>query len=315
MSVTAEQVKAFAGQAGFLACGITRPAPNAHAIELDDWLARGYAGNMRYLHRQAARRKDPQQIVPEARSIVVVLDNYYSEPAESGDRPRVAKYALGTDYHRELGGRLGAVAGWLGENGASVARVYVDAGPVPERELAQRAGLGWIGKNTMLIRPGHGSFFFIGSIFTDLPLQPDDPFATDHCGSCTRCLDACPTEALVAPQVLDATRCISYLTIEYRGPFSEQQAGMLNRWGFGCDICNDVCPWNERFARPASHAGYAPRNELQDLDSADWDAMTEKEFGRRFGDTPLERAGLDGMRRNWRAAVTSRETRRGTTTT
>lgn len=305
MSLTAEQVKAFAGQAGFLACGITRPAPNAHAVELDEWLARGYGGNMRYLHRQAAHRKEPQRIVPEARSIVVVLDNYYSETVESKDRPRVAKYALGTDYHRDLGGRLEAMAGWMRGNGAAVAKIYVDAGPVPERELAQRAGLGWIGKNTMLIRPGHGSFFFIGSIFTDLELQPDDAFVTDHCGSCTRCLDACPTGALVAPQVLDATRCISYLTIEHRGPFSEDQAGMLNGWGFGCDICNEVCPWNERFARPASHPGYASRNVLENLDVGDWDAMTETEFTTRFGDTPLERAGLDGMRRNWRAAVTS----------
>ncbi len=315
MTVTAEQVKAFAARAGFLASGITRPAPNSHAVELDEWLVRGYAGNMRYLHRQAARRKDPRLIAPEARSIVVVLDNYYSESIESGKRPRIAKYALGTDYHHELGDRLEEVAGWLRDNGAAIAKVYVDAGPVPERELATRAGLGWIGKNTMLIRPGQGSFFFIGSIFTDLPLQPDEPFATDHCGSCTRCLDACPTGALVAPQVLDATRCISYLTIEYRGPFSESQAAMLNGWGFGCDICNEVCPWNERFARPATQPGYAARNDLTELDPDGWDAMTEAEFVRRFGDTPLERAGLDGMRRNWKAAATSRASRPGETTT
>jgi epoxyqueuosine reductase len=305
MSVTSEQVKVVAGKAGFLACGITAPTPSTHAVELDEWLARGYAGNMRYLHRQAARRKDPQRIVPEARSIVVVLDNYFSEDTGYEDHPRVAKYARGADYHRELGGRLEEVADWLRGNGAGVAKVYVDAGPVPERELALRAGLGWIGKNTMLIRPGHGSFFFIGSIFTDLPLQPDEPFTTDHCGSCTRCLDACPTGALVAPQLLDATRCISYLTIEYRGTFSDEQAAMLNGWGFGCDICNDVCPWNERFAQPATHPGYAGRPELHDLGVDDWDGMTEAEFTARFGDTPLERAGLEGMRRNWRAAVTS----------
>lgn len=315
MSVSAEQVKTGAVKTGFLACGITRPAPSSHAVELDEWLARGYAGNMRYLHRQATRRKDPRQIVPEARSIIVVLDNYYSQGSEGGNQPKIAKYALGADYHRELGRRLQGIADWLRENGAAVAKVFVDAGPVPERELAQRAGLGWIGKNTMLIRPGHGSFFFIGSIFTDLALQPDEPFSTDHCGSCTRCLDACPTEALVSPQVLDATRCISYLTIEYRGPFSEAQAGMLNGWGFGCDICNEVCPWNERFAQPAMHPGYAPRHELEDLDPGGWDAMTEAEFVRRFGDTPLERAGLDGMRRNWRAATTSRATPRGAQTT
>jgi epoxyqueuosine reductase len=315
MSVTAEQVKAYVASAGFLACGITPPAPNSHAVELDEWLRRGYAGTMRYLHRQAARRKDPRQIVPEARSIIVVLDNYYSEGSRGGAAPKVAKYALGADYHGELGRRLESVADWLRSNGAAVARVYVDAGPVPERELAQRAGLGWIGKNTMLIRPGHGSFFFIGSIFTDLPLRADDPFSTDHCGSCSRCLDACPTEALVSPQVLDATRCISYLTIEYRGPFSDAQAGMLNGWGFGCDICNDVCPWNERFAEPATHPGYAPGKALEGLEPDSWEAMTEAEFARRFGDSPLERAGLDGMRRNWRAAFTSRAARPGARTT
>jgi epoxyqueuosine reductase len=311
MSGMAEEIRTYPRQAGFLACGITCPEPNAHAVELDEWLARGYAGTMRYLHRQAARRKDPRCIVPEAKSIIVVLDNYYSAAAPSEDQPKIAKYALGADYHRELGRRLEEFAAWLRGRGAGIAKVYVDAGPVPERELAQRAGLGWIGKNTMLIRPGQGSFFFIGSIFSDLALQPDEAFSTDHCGSCTRCLDACPTEALVAPQVLDATRCISYLTIEYRGPFTGEQAEMLHGWGFGCDICNQVCPWNERFADPTSHAGYSPRNDLQELPDTVWDDMSEEEFVRRFGDTPLERAGLIGMRRNWKAALTSRGTRPG----
>lgn len=311
MSITAEQVKEYAVAAGFLACGITPPGPNAHAVELDEWLKRGYAGTMRYLHRQAARRKNPRDIVPEAKSIVVVLDNYYVQGEQRDGQPKVAKYAQGADYHHELGRRLEGFGEWLRGRGAKTARVFVDAGPVPERELAQRAGLGWIGKNTMLIRPGQGSFFFIGSIFTDVDLPADEPFVTDHCGSCTRCLDACPTDALVAPRVLDATRCISYLTIEYRGPFTEEQAGMTHGWGFGCDICNDVCPWNERFAEPAAQPGYAPRGDLEKLDRGAWEAMTETEFRRRFGDTPLERAGLEGMRRNWRAATTSRGTRPG----
>ena len=210
MSLAAE-VKARAAELGFLACGITDPSPPPHADRLDAWLARGYAGTMRYLHRQAKRRKNPRLSVPESLAVVVVLENYYWPDAEVDlDPPRVAKYARGEDYHRVTLAR-----------GARVAHSYVDSGPVPERELAQRAGLGWIGKNTMLIRPGAGSFFFIGSIFTDLPLPPDAPSTTDHCGSCTRCLDACPTEAFVEPHVLDATRCISYLTIEQRGPIPE----------------------------------------------------------------------------------------------
>lgn len=314
MTLTSEDVKAFALRTGFLACGITRPEPSEHAGHLDRWLKQGYAGTMRYLHRQAARRKDPRLIVPEARSIVVVLDNYFRpDPAETSG-PRVAKYARGADYHRVLSDRLKGIADWLAGKGSNVTRVYVDAGPVPERELAQKAGLGWIGKNTMLIRPGAGSFFFIGSIFTDLALTPDQSFQTDHCGTCTRCLDACPTGALVAPRVLDATRCISYLTIEYRGGFSEEQSGQVTGWGFGCDICNDVCPWNERFAQPAGE-DYAPRPELGHMSLEDWDAMGEEEFAARFGDTPLERAGLEGIRRNWRAALSSPGTRPGSTAT
>lgn len=292
-----------AAELGFLACGITDPAPSAHRDRLDAWLAAGYAGTMRYLHRQARRRKDPRLIVPEALSIVVVLDNYYSERTGPARAPKVARYALGEDYHRVTSARLAALAGLLVERGARVARVYADAGPVPERELAQRAGLGWIGKNTMLIRPGTGSFFFIGSIFTDLALKRDRPFEADHCGSCTRCLDACPTEAFVAPRVLDATRCISYLTIEQKGPLPESLAERLDGWVFGCDICNDVCPWNQRFA--ATGPGPVAFHSREALDGADpdyFERMDEDEFARRFGDTPLERPGLAGMRRNFRAA-------------
>jgi epoxyqueuosine reductase len=292
-----------AAELGFLACGITDTAPTPHGDRLDAWLAKGYAGTMRYLHRQARRRKDPRLIVPEALSIVVVLDNYYSADPVPADGPKVARYALGEDYHRVTASRLEALAGSLKDAGASVARVYTDAGPVPERELAQRAGLGWIGKNTMLIRPGAGSFFFIGSIFTDLALEPDAPFETDHCGSCTRCLDACPTEALVEPRVLDATRCISYLTIEHRGPMPEPLLGRLEGWVFGCDVCNEVCPWNQRFAAPATVEAFRPRGALAGVQPDFFERMDEAEFERRFGDTALERAGLAGMRRNFRAAL------------
>jgi epoxyqueuosine reductase len=298
----ARVVKERAAALGFLACGITDPSPPPHGDRLDAWLARGYAGTMRYLHRQARRRKDPRLIVPEALSVVVVLDNYYTEGDGQASPPKVARYALGEDYHGVTTSRLEALAECLREHGAEVARVYTDAGPVPERELAQRAGLGWIGKNTMLIRPGAGSFFFIGSIFTDLKLETDPPFELDHCGSCTRCLDACPTEALVEPRVLDATRCISYLTIEHRGPIPESLAGRLEGWVFGCDVCNEVCPWNQRFAAPTSVQAFHPRDALAGVESDFFARMDEQEFERRFGDTPLERPGLAGMRRNFRAA-------------
>jgi len=303
VSLSAERVRARARELGFLACGITDLAPTPHAEELDRWLARGYAGTMRYLHRQAARRKEPARIAPGARSAVVVFDNYYTPDRPPDlEPPRIAKYARGADYHRVTLRRVEALAEFLRANGASIARSYTDAGPVPERELAQRAGLGWIGKNTMLIHPGAGSFFFIGVVLTDLEFRPDPPFGLDRCGTCTRCLDACPTGALVEPRVLDATRCISYLTIEHKGPIPDGVAGRFQGWAFGCDICNDVCPWNERFAAETRVPEFRPRGELRGADPDFFERMDPAEFDRRFGDTPLERPGLEGMRRNFRAA-------------
>jgi epoxyqueuosine reductase len=299
-------VKQRAAELGFLACGITDPSPPLHGDQLDQWLARGYAGTMRYLHRQAKRRKDPRLIVPQARAVVVVLDNYYQPETEVERRPpRVARYARGEDYHLVTLRRLNQLGGYLRELGAEVARPFTDAGPVPERELAQRAGLGWIGKNTMLIRPESGSYFFIGCIFTDLALAFDSPFELDRCGSCTRCLEACPTEALVQPRVLDATRCISYLTIEHRGPIPEPLAARFEGYAFGCDICNEVCPWNQRFATPSTVPEFRSRTVLAEHDPDVFERMDEREFAERFGDTPLERPGLAGMRRNVRAAMAS----------
>jgi epoxyqueuosine reductase len=309
-----DAVLALARELGFLAAGVADLAPSRRARELDEWLASGFAGTMRYLHRQAGKRKHPAQIVPGARVAVVVLDNYLppappspcQEPRSAPPfRPtaRIAKYARGRDYHLDLIERLERLAGFLRGRGAAVARAFADAGPVPERELAERAGLGWIGKNTMLIRPGAGSFVFIGSVFTDLDLEPTPPLETDHCGSCTRCLDACPTSALVAPRILDATRCISYHTIESRLPIPEFVRERLDGWAFGCDVCNDVCPWNERFAQPTRRSAYHDRRAVALDDPGFFERMTEAEFAARFADTPLERPGLAGMRRNYRAAL------------
>jgi epoxyqueuosine reductase len=269
---------------------------------------------MRYLHRQARKRKLPGDIIPEAKVAVVVLENYLpasqagNRESEVGNRRvKLAKYARGTDYHLVLNERLELVAEWLREGGARIAESWTDAGPVPERELAERAGLGWIGKNTMLIRPESGSFCFIGSVFTDLTLEPTPATAYDRCGSCTRCLDACPTDAFVEPRLLDATRCISYLTIESRLPIPDSLVGRLEGWGFGCDICNDVCPWNVRFAEPTSLLDYQDRGAVGSDDPEFFATMHEPDFARRFGDTPLERPGLSGMRRNWAAAFQSLE--------
>lgn len=299
----AAAVKRRADELGFVACGITDPSPVEDGGRLDGWLAGGYAGVMRYLHRQARKRKDPRLILPEARSVVVVLDNYYDGEPDPGAPPRVARYARGADYHRVTRERMEPLAELLRNHGARVAHTFADSGPVPERALALRAGLGWIGKNTMLIRPGAGSFFFIGTIFTDLTLEQDRTDPTDHCGSCTRCLEACPTGALVEPRVLDATRCISYLTIEQKGPIPDALAERLDGWVFGCDICNEVCPWNLRFAEPTTADAFRPRHALDGAGPELFDQMDEEEFARRFGDTPLERPGLRGMRRNFRAAL------------
>ena len=314
---TPDQVKAQALTVGFAACGITTPDPPPHAAELDRWLASGQAGTMRYLHRQARRRKDPRLIETEAKSIVVVLTTYATEsPVPVPSRPslpvlsspvRVARYARSRDYHEVLSERLEQLARWLLDHGATVARPFVDAGPVPERELAQRAGLGWIGKNTMLIRPGLGSWTFIGSVFTDLELQPDLPFEADRCGSCTRCLDACPTAAFPKARVLDATRCISYLTIEQKGPIPEDLVPALGGWAFGCDICNEVCPWNLKFAGAPPSEGLEPlpRTDLSSADPDHFGRMTDEEFARDYGSTPFARPGRLGMHRNLQAAHAS----------
>ena len=311
MALHADEVKSEAHRLGFIACGISHLGPTPHADFLDSWLAQGRGGNMRYLHRQAKKRKNPAIIERGARVAVVVLDNYYSTdsasppshpPSPGQPKPRVARYARGQDYHRVTLRRLGSLADFLRYNGAKVARPFVDSGPVPERELAQRAGLGWIGKNTMLIRPAVGSFFFIGSVLTELQITCDRPFETDHCGSCTRCLDACPRGALTEPRALDANRCISYLTIEHRGPIPDPLTPHLAGWAFGCDICNEVCPWNISFAEISAVPEFAPRHDFDDAGPRLFEEMDEGEFADRFGDTPLERGGLLRMRRNWRAA-------------
>jgi epoxyqueuosine reductase len=308
----AEAVKARARELGFVRAGVTTLVPVPHPDALDHWLAAGYAGTMGYMHRQAARRKAPARIVPGADRAVVVLYNYaHATPGNAGGRHgRVAAYARGRDYHEGLRPALRDLAGFIRALGpaGSVARPYVDAGPVPERELAQRAGLGWIGKNTMLIDPARGSFTLLASILTNVPLGIDAPFEADRCGTCTRCLDACPTGAFPAPRVLDATRCISYLTIEHRGAIPPSLATRMDDWVFGCDVCQDVCPWNRKFARDGEDAllGLDAGRAWVPLDA--FARIDEAGFARQFGWTPMERPGLTGMRRN--AAIAAVNTSR-----
>src|SRR5882672_2684816 len=225
-----------------------------------------------------------------------------------GDRGgRVAQYAWSADYHHVLGRRLERLAAAVREivPGATT-RCYVDAGPVPERELAQRAGLGWIGKNMMLIDPDRGSFTFIGVVLTDAELAADLPFEADRCGTCRACLDACPTSAFVAPGVLDARRCISYLTIEHTAEFSDAEQQLVGEWLFGCDVCQDVCPWNVKFARPTRDVELGVRPEITEPDLTALLDGSADAFQRGFGDTPFERPGVAGMRRNATAVLANR---------
>jgi epoxyqueuosine reductase len=295
-------IKQQAAALGFTATGIARLDRNPHAAELDRWLADGHAGTMTYLNRQAEKRKDPRAIMHGAKAAVVTLTNYFHSarsPHPEPRVPRVAQYAWSSDYHDVLGERLEQLATSIRELiPGSTTRCYVDAGPVPERELAQLAGLGWIGKNMMLINPEIGSFTFIGVVLTDADLEPDQPFDADRCGTCTRCLDACPTQAFVGPRDLDARACISYLTIEHRGVFSQQQRAQVGDWVFGCDVCQDVCPWNVSFARETTDPGFATRDDVAFPDVEAFAAMDEPEFARRYGATPFTRPGLKGMRRN-----------------
>jgi len=298
----AARVKSKALELGFGSCGITDLSPTPHAEELTDWLDRGLAGTMAYMHRQVAKRLKPEKIVPGATRAVLLTRSYYNPDPGKYDRNRgkIAKYARGRDYHDALREPLQQLATEiirLGGDGTA-ARPFVDAGPVPERELAQRAGLGWIGKNTMLIDQRRGSFFFIASILTNADLAIDPAFETDRCGTCRRCLDACPTDAFLDERVLDSRRCISYLTIEYRGEIDEALRDRMDGWIFGCDICQDVCPWNQKFATPAGDPVLEQDPALADLELDEIMQLSDADFDNRYGWTALERPGARGMRRN-----------------
>lgn len=302
-----QRVKDRASAMGFDPVGITRLGPAATYDAFLQWLARGYAGEMTYLSRGAEKRRDSTLPSASARSaIVVALDYGGKQPSGS-----IARYARGDDYHDVMIQRLDDLHRWLErERGYPIAaRAYVDTGPILERDLAQRAGLGWIGKNTMLINPRRGSFFFLGALLVDLELEPDAPFEADRCGTCTRCLDACPTNAFVEPRVMNATRCISYLTIEHRSDIAPDLQPLMGELVYGCDICQDVCPWNHRFATEPGDPALAPRPENVDPDPGELLALSDEEFRARFKKSPIKRAKRAGLARN--AAIALRNRRHG----
>jgi epoxyqueuosine reductase len=301
--LNSDSIKAKAREIGFDACGIAPAADHPELHFFPEWIARGFAGSMAYLSRSVERRQDVRNVLPSARSVIVTgtvynTDREYSIACRDRDRGHVARYAWGDDYHEVLLGRLETLLGWMRDQHPEPfdARPYVDTGPVQERVYAQHAGVGWIGKNSCVIHPQLGSFLFLAEIICSLALTPDTP-AFDQCGTCTLCLEACPTRALVAPGVLDATRCISYLTIEHRGDIPETLGADVGTHVFGCDICQEVCPWNQ--AAPISgDPHWQPRLAWDGRRVSELAAISDAELSEALKGSAMSRAKAAGIRRN-----------------
>lgn len=285
-----------------MSCGIAKAVPlDEDAVRLEQWLNKGYQGGMQYMERYFDLRIDPRKLVPGARSVITLLLNYYPSEQQQPQSPKIAKYAYGTDYHYVIRDKLNELLAFIKTNIGDVdGRGFVDSAPVLERAWAVKSGLGWVGKNGNLLSKQTGSYFFIATLITDLDLVGDAPFATDHCGSCTRCMDACPTQAIVSPTEVDGSRCISYLTIELKdalipGEFHSK----MNGWMFGCDICQDVCPWN-RFSKPNMEPDFTPIPEVLNLSLREWEELGEEAFNKVFKNSPLKRTKWKGIQRNVR---------------
>ncbi len=306
------RLKQRARELGFELVGIAPATPADGFERLRAWLDQGYAGEMTYMHRHAAARRDPTSVLAEVRSVVMVGMNYLAsggrqppDAAHQGaDAPRspapgkIARYALGEDYHDVLRRRLNQLLAWLQQEApACRGRAVVDTAPLLERDFARRAGLGWFGKNTMLLNKRLGSYFFLAALLLDLELEPDSAHETTHCGTCTACLDACPTQAFIEPGLLDARRCISYLTIELRGPIPAELRAPTGDWVFGCDVCQEVCPWNRK-APAATEPAFQPRADLESVDLVELLGLSEEAFRQRFRGTALTRAKRRGLLRN-----------------
>lgn len=310
MACPSEELKLFGAELGFQSIGIARAGSATSISAYDAWLAHGFHGEMTYLARHRQAKTDPRLLLDGAESVIAVALNYAQPSQVNRGQPRIARYALGRDYHKVLRTKLKRLAGWISSrHPGSTSRICVDSAPVLEREFANRAGLGWFGKNTCLIDSRRGSWFFIGILLTTAEFEPDEPSA-GSCGACKKCIEACPTGAIVqvdARWQVDARRCISYLTIEKRSDFSDWETRAIGNWTFGCDICQEVCPFNaERGNQPlraavTDEADFVKRKswpnlvELAQMGPADWDRITRG--------SPLRRAGLAGLRRNVRANV------------
>lgn len=293
-------VKEAARQLGFSYCGIARAEQlDEDARRLEAWLRQGMHGSMRYMENHFDLRIDPRKLVPGAKSVITLLQNYYPEQKQQTGIPKIAKYAYGQDYHDVIRAKLHSFLAQInGSIGEIQGRGFVDSAPVLERTWAVKSGAGWIGKNGNLINKQTGSFYFIATLIVDIALQYDDPLAKDFCGSCRKCIEACPTEAIGNNKVIDGSKCISYFTIELKDALiPEQMKGKFDNWLFGCDVCQDICPWN-RFSKAHSEPAFIPIPEILNLGTREWEALSEDAFARIFKGSPIKRAKYKGIKRN-----------------
>ena len=285
---------------GFDYCGFAEAKLlNDDARRLEQWLSKGMHGTMQYMENHFDLRIDPTKLVPSAKTVITLLCNYFPSETQSPHAPKISKYAFGNDYHEVIREKLKTLLQKIkAAIGDIQGRGFVDSAPVLERSWALQSGLGWLGKNGNLITKKNGSFFFIATLITDLKIEPDPPFAKDYCGTCTACIDHCPTDAILPNKVVDGSRCISYFTIELKDALiPDALKGRFDDWMFGCDICQDVCPWN-RFSHPHKEQQFTPIPEILDLNKAQWEEMTEVYFKKIFKSSPLKRTKLQGIKRN-----------------
>ncbi len=293
-----ELIKAEAKRLGFLSCGISEATfLEEEAPRLEAWLKNGMHGQMEYMERHFDKRLDPRRLVPGAKSVISLLYNYFPSQQQREGSYKISKYAYGEDYHYVVKDKLRCLMDFIQEEIGEVdGRAFVDSAPVLDKAWAARSGLGWIGKNANLLSKKAGSFFFIAELIVDLDLAADLP-TTDHCGSCTACIDACPTHAIVRPYVVDGSKCISYFTIELKNEIPAEVRGYFDDWMFGCDICQDVCPWN-RFSKPHQEPRFEPKPELLEFGKRDWEELTEEVFRKVFRKSAVKRTKFPGLKRN-----------------
>lgn len=296
-----KQIKQWATELGFSHCGIAKAGfLEEEAPRLEEWLKRSYQGEMHYMENHFDMRLDPRILVPGAKSVISLTYNYFTEKKQNEDAPKISKYAYGEDYHHVVKDKLKTLLRNMQQQiGELQGRCFVDSAPVMERAWAAKAGIGWIGKHSLLINKTQGSFFFLAEIIVDAELAYDAPFTTDHCGTCTACMDACPTGAIVENKVVDGSKCISYFTIELKDAIPTAYKDKLDDWMFGCDVCQDVCPWN-RFSKQHNEPKFTPNPKLLAMNRREWQEITEDVFNELFKKSAVKRTKYEGLKRNLR---------------